>query len=178
MQEKTGHKLRIPTDRVLAEIDTWFKYEPETGYLVRNVWGRDTIITGTNMEGYIRVYICGKDYVGHHVCWYMHYGMWPEHQIDHINRNRTDNRISNLRYATPKMQTSNLSTQSKYGRCIYYKKRNKKYEVLVRHGNVKKYLGIYRNLDEAVSIRDAYENYSMSNQLELFSFESTYSVQR
>jgi hypothetical protein len=30
----------------------------------------------------------------------LHYGRWPENQLDHINMERSDNRIENLREAT------------------------------------------------------------------------------
>lgn len=33
----------------------------------------------------------------HRVVWAIHYGRWPEETIDHIDRNRTNNRIENLR---------------------------------------------------------------------------------
>lgn len=35
--------------------------------------------------------------LAHRVAWAIHYGEWPAHHIDHINGNRSDNRIENLR---------------------------------------------------------------------------------
>lgn len=46
--------------------------------------------------GYIRGNVCGVTYYIHRVIWKMHFGTEPE-QLDHINRNRSDNRIENLR---------------------------------------------------------------------------------
>lgn len=43
----------------------------------------------------------------HHLMWAWVYGEWPDH-IDHINLNRDDNRIENLRIST--------STQNKFNR--------------------------------------------------------------
>ena len=49
-------------------------------------------------------------YYGHRLAWLLHYGTWPEGVIDHINRDKTDNRISNLRDTTT--QVNNLNTDS------------------------------------------------------------------
>ena len=39
----------------------------------------------------------GQTLLAHRVVWAIHYGQWPKGVIDHINHNRADNRISNLR---------------------------------------------------------------------------------
>lgn len=48
-------------------------------------------------NGYIKVQINGKQYLAHRIVWLWHHGYLPENQIDHINRNKCDNRIENLR---------------------------------------------------------------------------------
>lgn len=52
--------------------------------------------------GYSRIGLNGgrKRYKAHRVAWAIHYGEWPEDQIDHINGVRDDNRIANLRCVT------------------------------------------------------------------------------
>jgi hypothetical protein len=52
-----------------------------------------------NGDGYISVSVYNKKYRLHRVIFLMHYGYLPE-QIDHINNNRKDNRIENLRATT------------------------------------------------------------------------------
>ena len=50
-----------------------------------------------NGKGYRIVKIDGYWYMVHRVIWLMVKGNWPRYQIDHINRDRTDNRIVNFR---------------------------------------------------------------------------------
>ena len=52
-----------------------------------------------NDDGYRVVRVKGKKYCEHHLVWLMHHGHMPKFKIDHINRNRDDNHISNLREA-------------------------------------------------------------------------------
>lgn len=59
--------------------------------------------------GYLRFGYKGKQYLAHRVVWEMHFGEIPAGmQIDHINGNRVDNRISNLRVVTPQQKKWNL----------------------------------------------------------------------
>lgn len=48
-------------------------------------------------DGYLILKIKGKQFKAHRVAWFLNYGYFPKEEIDHINRDRTDNRIENLR---------------------------------------------------------------------------------
>lgn len=58
-------------------------------------------------DGYIRVQIDKEYYSSHRLHWFYHYGTWPVGVLDHINGDRTDNRIENLRDITFKINNSN-----------------------------------------------------------------------
>jgi hypothetical protein len=68
--------------------------------------------------GYIRVTIRGRSVPAHRICWFLHYGEWPERDIDHKNRRPNDNRMQNLRLATKmenaRNRTSARGSSSKY----------------------------------------------------------------
>ena len=58
-------------------------------------------------DGYRKVGIHGKSYLVHRILWAIHYGEFPDKSIDHINRDPSDNRISNLRLATRSQNNMN-----------------------------------------------------------------------
>lgn len=62
---------------------------------------------GWSDGGYIRIQIGKKGYLAHRLAWLYEHGVWPEKDVDHINGNRCDNRIENLRDVSRKINTQN-----------------------------------------------------------------------
>lgn len=60
-----------------------------------------------NSTGYWFVSLANKRFRGHWLAWFYVYGEWPNGRLDHRNRVKTDNRIANLRIATPSQNLAN-----------------------------------------------------------------------
>lgn len=63
--------------------------------------------TCTIAEGYIRICLSHKKYCAHRLAWFYVYSSWPENEIDHINGDKQDNRIKNLRDVSVRENGSN-----------------------------------------------------------------------
>jgi hypothetical protein len=85
-----------------------FYYNHETGIITR--FDRKNSNGSKDHYGYIILKIKGVQYKAHRVAWFLHYGTFPLNNIDHINRVRDDNRISNLRDVT---QAENIRNSTK-----------------------------------------------------------------
>ena len=120
-------------------------------------------VAGWSDNGYTRIEIDGKTYKAHRLAWLYVYGELPEVLIDHVNSNRSDNRLCNLRqatyqensenYKTPKTNTSGVKNVS------WYKQLNK-WVVSKSVKGKKKTIGYFDDLEfaelVAIEARDKY----------------------
>lgn len=87
-------------------------YDPETGHFTRLVSRPHSKVGDVagclNNQGYHRICIDYRDYQAHRLAWLYVHGVWPAHQIDHIDLDRANNRLANLREATKAQNSQNL----------------------------------------------------------------------
>lgn len=78
-----------------AELKDIVEYDKDTGIMTRN----GKVIGGeiTEHDRYMKTSIGYVRYKIHRLAWLYENGEWPKYQIDHINGDRSDNRVCNLR---------------------------------------------------------------------------------
>ena len=105
--------------------------------------------------GYVSIKLYGKPHLAHRIIWQMNHGEIPDgFQIDHINGNPRDNRISNLRLATHTENTRNRKL-SKYNTSGYkgvsHSPVGKRWRSRIRIGTKRIGLGSYDNIEDAAA---------------------------
>lgn len=130
----------------------------ENGALVRSSLCKGRNIDGTvgsvRTNGYIRVKIDYMDIYAHHIVWALSHNKWPECDIDHINCDRSDNRIENLRIATKKQNQGNKSKKAgKYLPKGVQRARSGRYQAFIQSDGKSYNLGTFDTPDAA---SDAY----------------------
>lgn len=127
-----------------------YTYNPDTGK-IHNPKGKE--ITAKNHSGYIVIGVSYKPSIslyGHHFAWYITYGDVKFKLIDHINKNKSDNRIENLRILTHQQNLFNSKSKG-----ISFHIRNNKWNARICVNRKVIYLGSYDTEDEA---RQSYLN--------------------
>lgn len=148
----TAEQLRdvLNYDRVTG-IFTWRKMD-------RRHWLLGTVAGARHSGGYVRIYVMGREYYGHRLAWLYVHGEWPPDQIDHVNGDRSDNRIANLRPATARQNHGNtkLRQGNKSGfKGVSLHSASKRWRArLTCHGK-EKHLGFFDTKEEAAQ---AYSN--------------------
>jgi hypothetical protein len=151
-----------------ARLKEVVNYDPLTGILTwlstrgRCVYGSEA---GTiRWNGYKRVQIDSRTYAVHRLIWLYVYGEWPEEDLDHIDADRSNNRVDNLRLAS---RSQNLMNRDKsprntsgYKGVSLDKKRNKWDARITAYGR-QHCLGLFDNK------LDAYKAYC-AKEKELF----------
>lgn len=118
----------------------------------KRVRAGDTTGVRLNSHGYKRIKIDGVLYLAHRLAWLYVHGAWPSEQIDHINGDRADNRISNLRLANNRQNQQNqklrINNASGFKGASWNARRRKWIAQISVEGR-KTYLGAFETAHEA-----------------------------
>ncbi len=147
----------------LEWLNEWLSYDAETGKLYwkkqRGSYAKaGSEAGGLHTKGYIRVGIRGNYYQAHRICWTIyHQEMLPtDAMLDHINGDRSDNRICNLRLVEEWMNSHNRYTQREESCGVHYnyaKSKSKPWEAKITINKVRHHIGTYATYAEAVAAR-------------------------
>lgn len=132
---------------------TW-KIKPRRGKHIGDV-------VGSNCGKYLGTKIKGKGYYIHVIVWVMHNGPIPKgYQIDHLDHNRYNNRIENLRLVTNQENHRNMPIRkdncSGYTGVRWVIDRGKWSATICIDGKTK-HLGLFRDKDDAIAARQEAE---------------------
>jgi|TARA_B110000908_G_scaffold144814_1_gene174679 hypothetical protein len=140
------------------ELKRLFHYDEETGDLTRLVKTCRGVKVGDipralNTQGYKRVRINSKLYYQHRLIFLYMEGDTPSY-VDHINGDKSDNRWSNLRPATPMSNACNIGKRSNNTsgyKGVYWDKRRQKWCAKINVEFRNKHIGYFTTKEEAYS---------------------------
>jgi hypothetical protein len=121
--------------------------------------GKEALTARSSGYGYGAV--LNRLYLAHRVCWLLHYGVWPKDQIDHINGDRSDNRIVNLRSVDNAENSKNHCARVDNSTGVvgvYWFKRYAKWVAAITANGKFHHLGYHDRFDDAVAARKAAES--------------------
>lgn len=117
--------------------------------------GKETALS-IDTKGYRKVSLLGSTYRAHRILWAMAHNAWPADELDHIDGDRANNSISNLREANRIMQMQNLATQARSESGLRGVARyGRKWRAVIQTDGLKYHLGVYDTVQEAVAARTA-----------------------
>ncbi len=116
--------------------------------------GRSAIYA--HVSGYKAIALMGVAFLAHRAAWALHYGQWPCGQIDHINGDRQDNRIINLRVVDQIGNSRNAArprTNKTGVPGVFYEARAKRWKAYIGVNRKRVDLGSHPSLESAVRAR-------------------------
>jgi hypothetical protein len=138
-------------------------YNPDTGVFLAKTGGRAGWKIGEpvgfNDRGYLRIHINKKYHAAHRLAWVMTHGfLSDEDQIDHIDGNRSNNSISNLRIASHGANCQNVgiprhNTSGIKG--VHWAASNKKWRAQIKLHGKRYFLGDFNSKEEAAKAYEA-----------------------
>jgi len=148
-----------------ARLKELFHYNSETGIFTRRIKTNRSITIGSiagykTPINYIQITINKKIYFAHRLAWFYIYGYFPENGIDHINKNKSDNRIKNLRVVSNQCNmrnTGNPKNNTSGIKGVCWDKRGKQWQSQIKMNQKSCFLGIYKSFINAVCARLAGE---------------------
>ena len=144
----------LPTQQELKEL---FNYDQNTGLFTWKVSPARAVKAGSkaggkDWQGYIRLNIKNQKYFVQRLAWVYVNGSIPEGmEIDHINEDKSDNRLCNLRLATPSKNRAN----KKKIKGFYYHKGSGKWNARININKKQHHIGSF---DCPLMARLAYED--------------------
>jgi hypothetical protein len=138
------------------KLKSLLHYNPRTG-LWTNLVDRTRKNAGKragwiNENGYVELSVSGRYYKSHRLAWFYMTGRWPQHQIDHKNTSRSDNRWNNLRVATHGQNRRNCTKYANNTsglKGVSWHVQHGKWQAQIQIDKKKQYLGFFNTPEQA-----------------------------
>lgn len=105
-----------------------------------------------NAYGYIQINIGGYPFLAHRLAWLYVYGTWPKTQLDHVDGDRANNAIGNLREVSQKQNAENskMRVDNTSGfRGVTYRRSSNRWIAQIQSDGQNHYLGSFSTAEEA-----------------------------
>lgn len=146
-------------DALTAErVREILRYDSATGHFI---WAVSTgarakvgASAGHDVQGYLSIRIGGHSYYCHRLAWLYTHGKWPKNQIDHINGNRSDNRLVNLRDVSGAVNQENQriarsNNRSSWFLGVSWYRQSGKWVANIKTCGKMRHLGYFKTAEEA-----------------------------
>lgn len=158
--ENSQENYQVKRELNQEQIKHRLRYDPSTGDFFWNATGNSRKVkVGSRAgwldeKGYVRIGINGGRYTAHRLAWIYVYGTNPIGLIDHIDCNRSNNSISNLRVVDCRENAQNragANSNNKLGLLGVVDRGNGRFDSQIRHKGKAKFLGNFKSKEEAHS---------------------------
>ena len=131
-------------------------YDPATGAFTwlrtskRRATGQNAGCRGP--RGYVKIVVDGRSYLAHRLAWAFTQGRWPVGQIDHMNMDRSDNRIANLReadHSTNQANTRIRADNTSGLKGVTFNARASKWQAQIKKNGANTHLGLFDTKEAA-----------------------------
>jgi len=135
-------------------LTTLLHYDPDTGLFTQRMrwWGRPIGAApgGKIPQGYWAIGMGGKQYLAHRLAWFYVHKEWPVGDVDHINRDRMDNRLCNLRVVTRSVNLHNSPARgASSGVKNVTKTKSGRWQARIRVSGKQHHLGTFIDIESA-----------------------------
>lgn len=154
MQSRDNH--RGLTAEVLRGL---LAYDPLTGIFrwreTMRASQRGKIAGCVNSLGYRKIKLREQLIAAHRLAWLYVHGEWPSGLIDHIDENKDNNAIANLRIATPAQNSARRQTVRNISPARGVFPHGAGFVARIHHAGQRHYLGYFPKLEEATAAYEA-----------------------
>lgn len=141
----------------IDRLRTTLRYDSSDGEFYRLQRTSNSTTVGeragcVQQDGYLCLRVFGKLFLAHRLAWFYVHGEWPTGEIDHIDGDRRNNRMSNLRDVPRTLNAQNLKrakSSNKSSGILGVYRHGSGWRSRITSGGTSKCLGTFRTQSEA-----------------------------